>query len=194
MKAHGIKGEVVVDFTSERPERRAPGAVLQTSGGPLTVEQAVPFQNRWRVRFAGIADRNAAERLRGTVLRAEALPDDDSGALWVHELIGSTVTDTTGAVVGVVEAVEANPASDLLVLDGGRLVPVVFVVSSAAGLVVIDPPVGLLDDADADADDADGAADTGAADADTGAADADAADADGAADTDGTGGRPARER
>lgn len=157
MKAHGIKGEVVVDFTSERPERRVPGAVLQTSGGSLTVEQAVPFQNRWRVRFAGIADRNAAERLRGTVLRAEPLPDDESGALWVHELIGSTVTDTTGAVVGVVEAVEANPAADLLVLDGGRLVPVVFVVSSAVGQVVIDPPVGLLDDADAgDAADAAG--------------------------------------
>jgi hypothetical protein len=41
--------------------------------------------------------------------------------------------------------VEANPASDLLVLPGERLVPLVFVVQKAPGRVVIDPPPGLLD-------------------------------------------------
>jgi len=40
--------------------------------------------------------------------------------------------------------VEANPAHDLLVLDGGGLVPMVFVVEHAEGRVVIDPPEGLL--------------------------------------------------
>ena len=51
-----------------------------------------------------------------------------------------------GRSYGTVEAVEANPASDLLVLPGGRLVPLVFVVSGpTAGRVVIDPPAGLLD-------------------------------------------------
>jgi hypothetical protein len=41
--------------------------------------------------------------------------------------------------------VEANPASDLLVLESGHLVPMVFVVDTAEGRVVIDPPAGLLD-------------------------------------------------
>jgi 16S rRNA processing protein RimM len=44
-----------------------------------------------------------------------------------------------------VRAVEANPAHDLLVLDTGALVPIVFVVSQADGVVVIDPPEGLLE-------------------------------------------------
>ena len=42
-------------------------------------------------------------------------------------------------------AVEANPAHDLLVLDGDVLVPMVFVVEQRDGVVVVDPPDGLLD-------------------------------------------------
>jgi 16S rRNA processing protein RimM len=47
--------------------------------------------------------------------------------------------------LGRVAAIEANPAHDLLVLEGGALVPIVFVVSSEPGTVVIDPPEGLFD-------------------------------------------------
>jgi 16S rRNA processing protein RimM len=39
----------------------------------------------------------------------------------------------------------ANPASDLLELDSGALVPIVFVVDHAEGRVTIDPPDGLFD-------------------------------------------------
>jgi 16S rRNA processing protein RimM len=42
-------------------------------------------------------------------------------------------------------SVEANPAHDLLVLESGALVPMVFVVEQSEGRVVIDPPEGLLD-------------------------------------------------
>ena len=45
----------------------------------------------------------------------------------------------------MVEAVEANPASDLLVLDGERLVPLRFVVAHAPGVVTVDVPDGLFD-------------------------------------------------
>jgi 16S rRNA processing protein RimM len=44
-----------------------------------------------------------------------------------------------------VVAVEANPAHDLLVLENGGLVPMVFVVEHVGDRVVIDPPDGLLD-------------------------------------------------
>jgi 16S rRNA processing protein RimM len=158
LRAHGLKGDVVVDFVSDRPERRAPGAVLRSSAGDLTVERAEPFQDHWRVRFAGVADRTAAERLRGVVLRAEPI-DDDDGRLWVHELVGAEVVGIDGRRHGRVEAVEANPAADLLVLGDGALVPVAFVVSHSPGVVVIDPPLGLLDDADADVESSDPAAD-----------------------------------
>jgi 16S rRNA processing protein RimM len=95
------------------------------------------------LRPSGVTDRTAAEALRGTELFAEAL--NDPSELWVHELVGSTVRLADGTEVGRVDAVQANPASDLLVLDTGHLIPLVFVVSSGAGRVVIDPPEGLLD-------------------------------------------------
>jgi len=68
------------------------------------------------------------------------------GVIFVHELLGAEVVDTAGAVLGVVEAVEANPASDLLVLDGGRLVPLRFVVEHTSGArIIVDIPDGLFD-------------------------------------------------
>ncbi len=47
--------------------------------------------------------------------------------MWVHELVGAEVVLPDGTAVGAVEAVQDNPAHELLVLDSGALVPVVFV-------------------------------------------------------------------
>jgi 16S rRNA processing protein RimM len=156
VKAHGIRGEVVVEAVSNRPERFAAGAVLYAGDRPFCVRRATVqggpdpagrvARARWIVHFDGITDRNEAERLRGTVLMGERLEyDDDPGELWVHELVGAELVDPGGNVLGRVSAVEANPASDLLVLESGQLVPMVFVVESAPGRVVVDPPAGLLD-------------------------------------------------
>lgn len=66
--------------------------------------------------------------------------------LWVHELVGVTVRSVDGVDRGVVTAVQANPAADLLVLDSGALVPVVFVVSGPEdGEVLVDVPDGLFE-------------------------------------------------
>jgi len=145
VKPHGVKGEVIVDLVTNRPDLRlAPGSVLTTDGGPLEVVTSRPHQGRWIVVFAGVDDRNGAEALRGTTLSAEPITED--GALWVHVLIGAEVVDLSGTGYGPVVAVEANPASDLLVLEGDRLVPLVFVVERRPdGTVVIDPPAGLFD-------------------------------------------------
>jgi 16S rRNA processing protein RimM len=143
-KAFGVKGEVLVALSTDRTERLDPGSVLHTDRGDLTVVRSAPHQDRWIVLFEGLRERNGAEALRGTLLRAEPL-EDDSDELWVHELIGSAVVLGDGSAVGTVEAVQANPASDLLVLDTGALVPIVFVTDTEAGRIVIDPPEGLLE-------------------------------------------------
>ena len=71
---------------------------------------------------------------------------EDPDALWVHELIGSLVDDGSGTELGRVTGVQANPASDLLVLDGGGLIPLRFVTGSDPGVrVTVDIPDGLLD-------------------------------------------------
>jgi len=109
----------------------------------LEVVSSSPHQNRWIVTFAGVNSREAADQLRGAVLRAEPL--EEEGTLWVHELVGSSVVTTDGQSVGTVESVQPSPASDLLVLEDERLVPMTFVVGTSPGQVVIDPPDGLLD-------------------------------------------------
>jgi len=80
---------------------------------------------------------------RGLVLRSAPLHKD--GALWVDELVGAVVRDAAGTERGVVVAVEPNPASDLLVLDNGALVPSRFVVGELVdGVVTVDVPEGLF--------------------------------------------------
>lgn len=97
------------------------------------------------LRFEGVDDRSAGERLRGAVLTGDPLARPDDQRLWVADVIGAQVRDRAGQVLGNIAAVEANPAHDLLVLDDGALVPAVFVVDHDAGVVVVDLPAGLLD-------------------------------------------------
>ncbi len=144
-KAHGVRGDVLVLLTTELTARLDPGSQLDSDRGSLVVVRATPHQDRWIVHFEGIEDRGEAERWRGTVLRAEASADADPDALWVHHLVGAAVVLLDGTEVGRVAEVESNPASDLLVLDDGTLVPVVFVTDHEPGRVTIDPPEGLFD-------------------------------------------------
>ncbi len=144
-RAHGLQGEVVVTPVSNIAERFAKGSTLWVDDEPLIIAMSRPNQHRFVVRFEGVEGRDAAEALRGKIVEAEPRPDAPDGELWVHELIGSQVREKSGVERGRVVSVEANPAHDLLVLEGGALVPMVFVVSSDSGVVVIDPPEGLFD-------------------------------------------------
>ena len=142
-RPHGLGGDVYVDLTTDRTERLDTGSRLWGRGEWLTVGTASHQAQRWLVRFAGITDRTAAERLAGTRLYAE--PIDDPDALWVHHLVGATVVELDGSERGHCVAVIDNPAADLLELDSGALVPVTFVVGFADGVVTIDPPEGLFE-------------------------------------------------
>jgi 16S rRNA processing protein RimM len=144
-RAHGLHGEVTVVPITNVPSRFAPGAELFVDDRMYVVASARPHQDRWLVRFDGVDDRNAAEALRGRVVSAESLDDAPEGEVWVHEMIGAVVRDLAGVELGRVVAVEANPAHDLLVLEGGALIPMVFVRSHEDGVVVVDPPEGLFD-------------------------------------------------
>ncbi len=147
-RPHGVRGEVSVLLISNRVERLAPGSVLESTRGPLEVRSARPHKGGWLVHFAGVDHRDQAEALRNTVL--SAAPIDDPDELWVHELIGAVVVDQDGVARGTVVQVLDNPASDLLELDSGSLVPARFIVSHVAGTEIrVDVPAGLFDlDAD----------------------------------------------
>lgn len=143
-RPHGVAGDLYVDLLTDRTERLDVGSRVFASGRWLTIERSRPVPRRWIVHFAGIDDRTAAERLTNAVVHAE--PIDDPQTIWVHQLIGARVRDVSGVDRGTCMAVLQNPANDLMELDSGALVPVVFLVEvTADGVAVVDPPEGLFE-------------------------------------------------
>jgi 16S rRNA processing protein RimM len=162
-RAHGIRGEVVVDVRTDSAEERfAPGtalATVPTSAGPLTIERARWHSGRLLVTFAGVRDRDVAEGLRGVRLEVELDADADTGdpeEFFDHQLIGLRAETVDGDVIGPISDVVHLPGQELLTVDGpGGEVLIPFVtaivptVDLAGGRVIVDPPPGLLDDTEA---------------------------------------------
>jgi 16S rRNA processing protein RimM len=159
VKAHGIRGELVVDVLSDVPGRFDVGTPVLLDGRPVTITGSRPHQGRLLVRLEGVPDRTAAELLRGKVFEAEAADVSDSEAYYAHELVGMAVVDAEGRDLGRVSALIELPEAagyDLLEVrraDGSTwLLPAVDdyveVEEDPTGgerLAVVDPPEGLLD-------------------------------------------------
>jgi 16S rRNA processing protein RimM len=144
IKAQGLKGQVLVDLWSDRTERLAPGSELFTERGALRVAASIAHQQRFIVTFEGFDTREKAEAWRGVVLSAPRL--DDESVIWIDQLYDAEVYDADGVRRGIVVGVEANPASDLLVLDSGALVPLTFVTTVEANVRIdVDVPEGLFE-------------------------------------------------
>ena len=163
VKAHGITGELAVDVRTDDPDERfAPGMTLRarpSRGGPqreYVIESAREHSGRLLVRLEGVADRNAAEALRGNIFlvdTADLPPIDDPDEFYDHQLEGLAVVTTDGTVVGNVNEVLHTAAGELLSVTseaGGEvLVPFVGAIVTEVSLqnqtIEIDPPDGLLD-------------------------------------------------
>ena len=119
--AHGIGGEVKLKvFADDLAAHRS------FNNGALTL---AALRNGVIARFAEVADRTAAEALRGTELTVprEALPPLGDGEYYHVDLVGLPVSLTTGEAVGRVVQVDNFGAGDLIEIerpDGRRfLVP-----------------------------------------------------------------------
>jgi 16S rRNA processing protein RimM len=159
-RAHGIRGQVTVEVRTDDPELRfAPGTTIVTEPaerGPLVVSDMRFHSGRLLLSFEGVADRNAAELLRNTILVVEADPDetpDDPEEFFDHQLLGLAVVDEAGVVIGEIAdllhlpgqdvlAVKRPDAPEVLIPFIKQFVPVVDV---KGGRVVVTPPEGLLD-------------------------------------------------
>jgi 16S rRNA processing protein RimM len=159
-RAQGIRGEVTVEVRTDAPEERfASGAVLFAAARTGVPPQLVVAAHRWQsgrliLALEGVADRTAAEGLRGVVLEADvdlvAGEDDEYHDL---ALVGLAVRTLDGEPLGEVGEVLHLPSQDLLaVTREGQpelLVPFVraFVptVDVPGGFVVVDLPGGLAE-------------------------------------------------
>lgn len=115
-RSHGVHGEVAVLVLSEVPERFAPGATVWLEDGrTLTVAASRPHKDRMLVRFREVADRTAAEALRGALLVVpeSASPSLPEGSWWDHQIEGCVVSVESVRELGVVREVIHTAANDV---------------------------------------------------------------------------------
>lgn len=166
-KAHGIRGEVSVIYHADSPELLAGDVFLAppcAGDGDLAPVKTDVLSvridhQRLLVRFAGVSDRTAAERLRGYELLVpkEALPPLDEGEAYVHQLFGLSVRtldeNGTETELGAIAEISFPAGQELWTIKttDGRAVlfPAVpeFVrsIDLTERRVVIAPPPGLLE-------------------------------------------------
>jgi 16S rRNA processing protein RimM len=165
-KAHGIRGELIVEPMTDAPDAIfAPGRRLLAGnvrgdrapdGRELHVERASPFKGGLIVAFREITDRTAAELWRDRyvlVPRAELAPPDED-EVYVHELLGMMVQLESGEGIGeVVELYELPQGLALDVRRPNRRNTVVLLyeqsvigVDREARIVTVTVPEGLIDE------------------------------------------------
>ena len=127
--AHGVTGEVRLKLFGEGAT--ALKRYKSFNDGALTLKSARDDNKGGAiVRFAEIADRTAAERLRGTLLTVSrsVLPALEEGEYYHADLIGLSAVSDAGEALGSVVAVENFGAGDILDIerpDGKRfMVPI----------------------------------------------------------------------
>jgi 16S rRNA processing protein RimM len=152
---HGIRGElkcrVVTDFPRQRFKR---GNTLLLDGVQHTIQGARIQDQTVLLKLQDIADRNAAERLRGKdiLIRLEDAVRLPSGEFYWHQVIGLSVVDTTQHVLGHVSEILETGANDVYVVKSpaGReiLIPaikdVVLEIDPDAGRMTIQPMPGMI--------------------------------------------------
>jgi 16S rRNA processing protein RimM len=167
-KAHGIRGEVVVEPITDAPDaifasghRVFAGTAsgdIAPNHAELHVESSRPFSDGYLIAFAEVPDRNAAETWRGRYLLvpADELPPPNDDEVYVHELPGMRVELADGALLGTVEETYELPQG--LAIDVRRVPPhdrqtvllqfderTIASVDREARVIVVTPPEGLLE-------------------------------------------------
>jgi 16S rRNA processing protein RimM len=158
-RAHGNRGQVIVNLETDFAEDRfRVGQDMFVGGGDRPICRritAVRFhRGRPIVAFEGVTTMSEAEALAGADLRmpAAGMGPLPAGTFYRHDLVGCEVRDAADGIVGRVTAVEGPIERSHLVVLGARgevLIPlaaeICVKVDPAAGLIVVNPPDGLLD-------------------------------------------------
>ncbi len=149
-RPHGLRGQVVVELLTNRVERVAVGAKLQGPTGELEVVRASPQREvGWSRPVVGIfwRHRHAGSRPKpfGAPMLSAATAVRPRGPVGPRADRRRGGRRCQGRRSAWSKRCESNPASDLLVLSGGVLIPLRFVVHHQPGRLTVDLPPGLLD-------------------------------------------------
>lgn len=155
--AHGIRGEAKMEILTDDPDHLLDLRRVYFDDDPTPRRlSGVRFHSRQALlTFPEITDRDAADALRGTVVRiagSQAKPPEE-GEYYHYQLIGLSVYDETGTPLGrLVEILEAGEVDTYVVRDeAGRehlfpaLKDVVLDINPAEDRVVVRPLVWEVD-------------------------------------------------
>lgn len=158
-RAHGRRGEVIVDPETDFPEARfqvgnAVFAIVGERSVEFRVASARFHRGRAVLGFESVATIDEAERLAGAELHVPEsmltpLPQD---TFYVHDLVGCDVRTLDGTPVGTVTEIQRAVGVSRLIIGAARgeidvpLVDAICVrVDTSSRSIVIDPPEGLLE-------------------------------------------------
>lgn len=155
--AYGVRGELRVKSYCAVPEDIETYRPLTNEAASRSFDLALirPIKNGFAARLPDVANKEEADALRGITLFAQrdqlpGLPDDE---FYHADLIGLSIYDTGGALLGKVKTVQNHGADDLLELQLAGSSATTFLpftkaavptVDLAAGRIVADPPDGIL--------------------------------------------------
>ena len=144
--AHGVRGEVKLKLFGDGIESLAGQPSLTVGGKPLKLKDVRAGNKTAIARFEGVASREAAEALRGSLVEIDrvALPPLEEGEYYHSDVVGLPCFDGEGEPIGTVAAIEDFGAGELLdveKLDGKRsLIPFRDGIADLVdGRIVLDP-------------------------------------------------------
>jgi len=151
--AHGLRGEVRLRSFTEDPAAVTGYGPLESEDGTrrFEIEALRPAKDHFVARLAGVADRDAAEKLTNIKLyvpRDRLPPVEDDGTFYHADLVGLAAVTPDGAALGTVTAILNFGAGDLVEIKptgGGEPLMVPFTdatvpeIDIAAGRMVVVP-------------------------------------------------------
>lgn len=161
-RTRGVRGELVVESQTDVPDRfhQLKEVFLVTPSGArrVTIDHARYVRNEIWVTLAEVTQREEAQELRGATIEVEIeqRPKLPAGEFYYDELIGIEVFDTHAVRIGTLTQVYPRGGQDVYGVEtdfGEALVPaseeIIRSVDIEHRRMVIDPPEGLLPQADA---------------------------------------------
>jgi 16S rRNA processing protein RimM len=120
-RPHGLKGEMMMDIITDFPERLKRGVTVYVGPDYSTMSlRSVRTHDRvLLVAFEGLDTPEAISELRNQMVyvSSEGLPPLDEGEYYHHELIGLTVVDEEGNVLGTLTDILETGATDVYIVQ-----------------------------------------------------------------------------
>ena len=156
----GINGAVLVEVYSGIKDRFSVGDVVLINGAEHTITDAGVSGKAIKLTFANIDSIEKANPLRGMELSvtAESLPKNPPGVYYHYEILGIGVITVDGKQLGSITEIIETGSNDVFIISPEYdkpehkppdiLIPVIkgviIEVNKTTGVMIIDPPSGLL--------------------------------------------------